>query len=58
MLGKENKLQGFILGCLLKKKGESRGVAEASVTLKFLSNRKSSLNLVTIFYISNWGVIW
>jgi hypothetical protein len=47
VLGKENKLQGFILGCILKKR-ESGGVAEASVTLKFLSNGKSSLNLLTI----------
>lgn len=56
MLGKENKLQGFILGCILKKRGVSRGVAEASVTLKFLSNRKSSLNLVTIFFALLIGV--
>jgi len=47
VLGKENKLQVFILGCILKKR-ESGGAAEASATLKFLSNRKSSLNLVTI----------
>ena len=47
MLGRENKLQGFILGCILKKRNEGVG-AKACVTLKFLSNKKSSRNLVKI----------